>query len=81
VLAQPNGWCFGCCSPALDTKRGLLYYSLQDLKRVCMMQWKHTQCIYILDTHCLHVASNLAAAAMIFARSLIMFMRRSAFAF
>jgi hypothetical protein len=30
VLAQPNGWCFGRCSPALDTKRGLLYYSLQD---------------------------------------------------
>lgn len=30
VLAQPNGWCFGRSSPALDAKRGLLYYSLQD---------------------------------------------------
>jgi hypothetical protein len=30
VLAQPNGWCFGRGSPALDAKRGLLYYSLQD---------------------------------------------------
>eukprot|EP01047_Picozoa_sp_COSAG01_P122047 COSAG01_NODE_50878_length_359_cov_1.338462_1_plen_43_part_01 len=29
---------------------------------------------YILDTHCLHVASNLlVAAAMMFARSLIIF--------
>ena len=30
VLAQPNGWCFGRSSPALDVKRGLLYYSLQE---------------------------------------------------
>ena len=30
VLAQPNGWCFGRSSPALDTKRGKLYYSLVD---------------------------------------------------
>ena len=30
VFQQPNGWCFGSGSPALDSKRGLLYYSLQD---------------------------------------------------
>eukprot|EP01046_Picozoa_sp_COSAG06_P014810 COSAG06_NODE_929_length_11465_cov_4.106722_5_plen_1452_part_00 len=30
VLEQPNGWCFGRGSPALDKKRGFLYYSLQD---------------------------------------------------
>ena len=30
ILQQPNGWCFGQGSPALDTNRGLLYFSLQD---------------------------------------------------
>ena len=47
VLAQPNGWCFGRSSPALDAKRGLLYYSLQDQYSMFMVNKTACQRVFL----------------------------------